>query len=319
VYCFFLNGGQAYTTLYRTFQNGQWGDIIEPYPEAQSIGLKPIFDNRNRIHVLGSYSESDEWPNPVYTIYENGEWYSPFIKVFNKTEGKTKITVDLENAPHFCWAQCSPEASNNTDTLTHFYLENDQWKSEVLEITESQIETSDLLVDQNNTLNLFYIKNNRFYHGYKDEGSWFIEQVDSAWYMPTTKANNYKVYTLFAAKVEDGIWSWDKIFFTKREAPLSVQNVEQQSTGGMQCYPNPFRNYTNIHYRLARTEKVNITIYNTMGQPVKKLINKKQPPGRHVVVWHGSGFGGNRVPPGLYLIRMQTASHVQAQWVRLRN
>jgi hypothetical protein len=174
-------------------------------------------------------------------------------------------------------------------------------------------------VDQNNTLNLFYIKDNRFYHGYKDEGAWFIEQIqDTSWFMTTFKAHNYHLYSTLLI-TPTGNTNDNDIFFTKREAPLSVQNVEQQSTGDMQCYPNPFRNYTNIHYRLAHTKKVNITIYNTMGQPVKKLINKKQPPGRHVVVWHGSGFGGNRVPPGLYLVRMQTASHVQTQWVRLRN
>ncbi|MDA3867925.1 MAG: sialidase family protein, partial [Salinivirgaceae bacterium] len=153
VYCFFLNGGQAYTTLYRTFQNGQWGEIIEPYPEAYSISIVPIVDNSNTIHAKGSYSNSNMEHQPIYTIFENGEWANPFIKVFKRTEGYTQMAVDQNNKPHFCWAQCSPEASNNIDTLTHFYLENDQWKSEVLEITESQIETSDLLVDQNNTLN----------------------------------------------------------------------------------------------------------------------------------------------------------------------
>jgi hypothetical protein len=59
---------------------------------------------------------------PIYTTCENGEWANPFIKVFKRTEGYTQMAVDQNNKPHFCWPQCSPEASNNTDTLTHFYL-----------------------------------------------------------------------------------------------------------------------------------------------------------------------------------------------------
>lgn len=101
--------------------------------------------------------------------------------------------------------------------------------------------------------------------------------------------------------------------------PLALQSVPMQPKMNLQCYPNPFRDYTNIQYQLTHTEKINITILNIMGQPVKKLVNRKEPPGKHAVIWRGSDYGGDRVLPGLYLIRLQTDNHLHTQWVRLYN
>jgi len=68
-----------------------------------------------------------------------------------------------------------------------------------------------------------------------------------------------------------------------------------------QNYPNPFNPKTVISYRLAVYSKVELNIYNILGQKVATLVNKKQAAGRHTVEWHAGGLAG-----GVYFYRLKT-------------
>ena len=69
----------------------------------------------------------------------------------------------------------------------------------------------------------------------------------------------------------------------------------------MQNYPNPFNPVTEIKYTLPKLSKVNLSVYNLLGQRVKTLINEFQPAGTYTAVLDGS-----RLPSGIYIYRIQT-------------
>jgi len=68
-----------------------------------------------------------------------------------------------------------------------------------------------------------------------------------------------------------------------------------------QNYPNPFNNATIINYQLPKTSKVELSIYNILGQKVKTLVSEKQPAGSYKVELDASGYAS-----GVYMYRLET-------------
>ncbi len=72
-----------------------------------------------------------------------------------------------------------------------------------------------------------------------------------------------------------------------------------------QNYPNPVRHETSITYILPRAANVQLAIYNTLGQEVRRLQEGLLPPGRHAVKWNGLDDAGKTVARGIYFYRLQ--------------
>ena len=68
----------------------------------------------------------------------------------------------------------------------------------------------------------------------------------------------------------------------------------------IQNYPNPFNPVTTISYQLPASSRLDVSIYNLLGQKVATLVSKQQPAGYYNVVWDASGFSA-----GLYFCRMK--------------
>jgi hypothetical protein len=71
-------------------------------------------------------------------------------------------------------------------------------------------------------------------------------------------------------------------------------------------YPNPFNPTTNISFSLKERQNVQIYVYNTKGQLVKRLISQNMNAGNHTVVWNGKDNNGRSVASGIYFYRMNT-------------
>nr|MBN2276203.1 T9SS type A sorting domain-containing protein [candidate division Zixibacteria bacterium] len=80
-----------------------------------------------------------------------------------------------------------------------------------------------------------------------------------------------------------------------------------------QNYPNPFNASTIIRYSLPERSKVNISIYNTLGQLITVLVDAYQPAGRHTVVWNGTDQNDNEVVSGMYLYSIRAGDFVDAR------
>jgi len=71
-----------------------------------------------------------------------------------------------------------------------------------------------------------------------------------------------------------------------------------------QNYPNPFNPDTNISFSMDVANKVEINIYNTKGQVVRKLVDGFFSEGEHVVNWNGKTDDQKMSPSGIYFYRM---------------
>jgi hypothetical protein len=72
-----------------------------------------------------------------------------------------------------------------------------------------------------------------------------------------------------------------------------------------QNYPNPFNPTSTINYRLIKPSKVQLTVYNALGQKVKVLVdNVSQKAGSYQVQWNGQDQQGRSVASGIYLYQL---------------
>ncbi len=80
-------------------------------------------------------------------------------------------------------------------------------------------------------------------------------------------------------------------------APLNVTQLSQN-------YPNPFRKKTAIPFEMVRHEKVTLTVFSVLGQPVRILVNKHMPPGKHIV-----DFDAGELSPGLFFYTLHIGDY----------
>lgn len=76
-----------------------------------------------------------------------------------------------------------------------------------------------------------------------------------------------------------------------------------------QNFPNPFNPETNIRYALPKDARVEISVFNTLGQRVKTLINHWQPAGYHSVIWNGTNEAGQPVSSGTYFYSIRAGNY----------
>ena len=77
-----------------------------------------------------------------------------------------------------------------------------------------------------------------------------------------------------------------------------------------QNYPNPFNPSTEIRFVLPKASKVNLSVYNTLGQQIRILASGFMPSGSHTAVWDGRDEQGSLVPSGVYVCRLRAEGEV---------
>ncbi|OGU77339.1 MAG: hypothetical protein A2V93_11885 [Ignavibacteria bacterium RBG_16_34_14] len=75
-----------------------------------------------------------------------------------------------------------------------------------------------------------------------------------------------------------------------------------------QNYPNPFKEKTTIKYCVAYKTKVQITVYNSEGKEIEKLVDEEKNPGTYEVEFQ-SAVGSRQLAKGNYFYRLEAGSY----------
>ena len=72
--------------------------------------------------------------------------------------------------------------------------------------------------------------------------------------------------------------------------------------------PNPTRDGGTMHFRLARSQRVELSLYDLAGRRVARLADERMDAGEHDVRWSRTDDRGHRVAAGIYRARLRTGS-----------
>jgi len=72
--------------------------------------------------------------------------------------------------------------------------------------------------------------------------------------------------------------------------------------------PNPFSRSMSLGFDLPRAERVRLEVFDLTGRRVHTLVSEFVAAGRHQSGWEGADERGQRLPAGIYLIRMKAGS-----------
>jgi len=73
-------------------------------------------------------------------------------------------------------------------------------------------------------------------------------------------------------------------------------------------FPNPFNPTTKIYFTLLEAGNVNVEVFNSVGQSVKKLLNEFKSPGSYILDFDGSGLSS-----GLYFYRIYSGKYTETK------
>ena len=76
-------------------------------------------------------------------------------------------------------------------------------------------------------------------------------------------------------------------------------------------YPNPFNPATTLRYDLAQPARVELAIFNALGQKIRTLVSAMQSPGPKHVLWDGRDDAGAALASGVYVVRFRAGEVVQ--------
>ncbi len=94
-----------------------------------------------------------------------------------------------------------------------------------------------------------------------------------------------------------------------REASQPIASASTASGAssdiGLETSPNPFNPSTTIRFQLPETVRVQLSIYNLLGQRVQELLPEElQPAGEYAVIWNGQDESGQLVASGMYIVQL---------------
>lgn len=81
------------------------------------------------------------------------------------------------------------------------------------------------------------------------------------------------------------------------------------SFGMSQNVPNPFNPTTQVSFALPKAAKVNLSVYNVLGQQVKTLVDGDMNAGYQTVTWDGTDRTGSQVASGVYFYKLRAGDY----------
>ncbi len=76
-----------------------------------------------------------------------------------------------------------------------------------------------------------------------------------------------------------------------------------------QVRPNPVRDLARVTFSVPEKAPVRLEVYDISGRRVATLLQKTLEPGVHTLTWNGTNDHGQKVPAGVYFLKLRQGEH----------
>jgi hypothetical protein len=99
------------------------------------------------------------------------------------------------------------------------------------------------------------------------------------------------------------------IYDTNASVEAFKVSYKNQNYPSLWNYPNPFNSNTIINYNILVPSKVQLEVFNLLGQRIEIIeMGNIHESGLYTVAWNGENEQGNKVSSGIYFIRLTLTS-----------
>jgi len=133
---------------------------------------------------------------------------------------------------------------------------------------------------------------------------------------PTTLENpHHHTFFVYGYTDASGAWQQQSVDPAVKNGAVSltaaVDGNVPKTFALNQNYPNPFNPTTQIAFDLPTSAKVELTVFNVLGQNVRTLVNADMAAGHQIVTWNGKSDNGAQVASGVYFYRLTAGTFTQ--------
>lgn len=256
---------------------------------------------------------------------------------------ETSITYDAQDREveslERTWSNIDNEFTNSNITTTEYYKEqkmsrwlsktwdelNEQWSEENYTLTEYQYDGNDNCIEEKTTVSFgfsgfSYLSKSKLTHAY-DGNNFMIETIDYTWdegseqFLPifkqeqtnTAEGNPQVIVEYIYA---GGEWVKSEKYIYNYEGIVDVDLLTELPSKMTlnQNYPNPFNPVTKISYTISKASFVNLSIFNSLGERVKTLVNKVENPNNYEVT-----FDAAELSSGIYIYVLKANNYISSK------
>jgi len=284
------------------------------YPSYNSICI----DSYGHLHI--AYTESFIKDNVTqrnlkYASFDGTIWQTEFLDSLGTNPS---IALDQDDNPNICYTSiwsASPENPGYGYYLKNAFRNGYNWEKEIIcDKTQGKIS---MISDRSGYLHVLF----RLYAG----GVLYAMCKDQQWRAYELGIETYD-YSLDIDKVghphlscyyNKGLKYLSNPVLTEVEFSHNHNNGLPIAFRLLQNYPNPFNPTTTIRYELSLKSNVKLSIYNILGQMVKKVVDKNQQAGIYTVTWNSKDDFDRPVSSGIYFCHMQAGDFVKTVKIML--
>lgn len=290
-----------------------------------------------KLTVAAAYTRGDANTNGVVDINDA-------IKILDYVVGKTTLTAE-----QMVYADCNTATGDgvvgafDAAYVLKYIANNNSWAGVTKAgATQGAVEFSKLS-SENGVVTLPLVVANAkgitSIYAEAELGQLEIGKVTSrlpeGWIVSTSTENGrVRIAAAGLSPISDGIFATIEVKVNNKETAVSVVgnaklNDELSSSLNAkvreipsefalsQNYPNPFNPTTTIKFAIANDARVNLVVYDMLGQKVRTLIDNEQEAGYYSVRWDGTNDFGSKVSSGIYIYRLQAGNFVQTMKMNL--
>jgi hypothetical protein len=94
------------------------------------------------------------------------------------------------------------------------------------------------------------------------------------------------------------------------EAGIGDDERNKTENVRLEIYPNPFVQSATIRYSISKPARVELKLYNLMGQLVRTFADGEHAAGSYTVDWDKKDNDGNLVTSGIYFVKLETGDEI---------